>query len=174
MKPSGNPLVKMFWGINTALIALLVYEAVYFMFLGSVEAEVSSDYPGDSAALARIGSQAGPLEDYQEAVDRSLFNWQREPLGATDEMVDATFSDGVWELIGLVDTGVSTYALFNDSRGERQFKLEQGTEVDGWEISRITPEEVTLVNGVEEKVFRLSLENIPPKHNNRQSSAHRD
>ena len=85
------------------------------------------------------------IDSYQEVVDRSLFAWNRRPKLGDDESSEALGEvESRWQLTGVVNTGNTLYAIFNELEGERRLSLETGMYLEKWQIQDISPETVVL------------------------------
>ena len=151
-----NPLVRIFSVLNYGLILVLACELVLFRLTG---VPLQSD-PDD--LVDRLSTQPlairrlSDLSSYQEAIDRSLFSWNRRPKTAIQIVENSDALAARWQLSGLVNTGITTYAIFSEIAGERELRLERGMYLDAWLIESLTHEQVVLTHDDEQEVFWLN------------------
>lgn len=154
--PINNPLVKLFKSLVIWLLFILVVEVAWFGIGHKLLAANSSvaifDYNIEAPEIAKIAA----AETFREAVSRSLFNWNRQPKAANQQLVNQEGLSSRWRLTGVVNTGNATYAIFSEISGDRRLRLEQGMYLEKWKIGSITDERVLLNNSDEEdEVFYL-------------------
>ena len=160
--------------------------ALNLFFVGVLAIEVYlTTQPIDAAALtvqkknvtalqeeATDLNLSDPSEDnYSDLVERPMFIKGRKPVEEPipEEMALATAqkTENVnWELIGIYSTPKGTTAFFSRSNGRlpkdnfRKCKL--GDALDGWHLSEINENAVSLTQGTETK--KLPLRKMKPKN----------
>jgi hypothetical protein len=160
--------------------------ALNLFFVGVLAIEVYlTTQPIDAAALtvqkknvtalqeeATDLNLSDPSEDnYSDLVERPMFIKGRKPVEEPipEEMALATAqkTENVnWELIGIYSTPKGTTAFFSRSNGRlpkdnfRKCKL--GDVLDGWHLSEINENAVSLTQGTETK--KLPLRKMKPKY----------
>ena len=160
--------------------------ALNLFFVGVLAIEVYlTTQPIDAAALtvqkknvtalqeeATDLNLSDPSEDsYSDLVERPMFIKGRKPVEEPipEEMALATAqkTENVnWELIGIYSTPKGTTAFFSRSNGRlpkdnfRKCKL--GDTLDGWHLSEINENAVSLTQGTETK--KLPLRKMKPKN----------
>ena len=160
--------------------------ALNLFFVGVLAIEVYlTTQPIDAAALtvqkknvtalqeeATDLNLSDPSEDsYSDLVERPMFIKGRKPVEEPipEEMALATAqkTENVnWELIGIYSTPKGTTAFFSRSNGRlpkdnfRKCKL--GDTLDGWQLSEINENGVSLTQGTETK--KLPLRKMKPKN----------
>ena len=155
MEAKLNPLVKIFYWVNVTLLVVLVLEVVIFL-LPSFQPPGSQ---GGSSAESTLSleqlDRLSSVGSYSEAINRSLFSWNRKPKSGVQKEVDSESLASQWQLTGLVNTGVSTYAVFREIDGDRKLKLEAGMDLGSWSVESITTGQVVLTKGEESEIFLL-------------------
>ena len=160
--------------------------ALNLFFVGVLAIEVYlTTQPIDAAALtvqkknvtalqeeATDLNLSDPSEDnYSDLVERPMFIKGRKPVEEPipEEMALATaqkLESVNWELIGIYSTPKGTTAFFSRSNGRlpkdnfRKCKL--GDALDGWHLSEINENAVSLTQGTETK--KLPLRKMKPKN----------
>ena len=157
MEARNNPWVKTFrWSI-LLFSAVLLIEAlliVWTMFWPS-STNSTRDMALDSSDMTVTDLSA--IEEFQEAVDRTLFSWNRKPNnpeGAAKLKIESELS-ARWELAGLVNTGKATYAIFSETNGDRRIRLEKGMKLENWTVDEVNTRQVALVNGEKRETYQL-------------------
>ncbi|WP_107852369.1 type II secretion system protein N [Oceanimonas marisflavi] len=116
------------------------------------------------AALAQTDAPAAPdyppLEQFEELLERPLFNATRRPKAGEDQ--DDTLSESAaemrekWRLSGVVWENSQPLALFSEREGEGRERLRTGMYLDGnWQLEEITEDSVTLTD--DDQRLRLEL-----------------
>jgi hypothetical protein len=150
-----NPLARIFYWLNIGLFIVIVFEIIFFV----LPRFQSGDHRGSSAVEAVVDmqplSRLAALNTYQEAIDRSLFSWNRKPKSGVKTELSSEGLAEKWQLTGLVNTGISTYAIFREVDGSRQLKLEEGMYLDKWSVESVTRGQITLTKGEESEVLLL-------------------
>lgn len=172
--------------ISTALLygigvlsLILVLELVWFA-VGSRDATMSkSALSGMGQTQALSIRDIGVEQDFQEVIDRPLFNWNRKPvpLDAAAPQVQTSDIESRWELSGIVAAGKANFAYFKPLDGGQPTRLEEGMYFEKWKVLAIGQEQVVLTTGdsagqsasdeqaddAEQKVFRLREMAAPEK-----------
>jgi len=150
-----NPLIRIFNLICIVLLVVLAAEVVLFMLPSFQSVDNRGGMTVDATLDMQQLNRLSTLNVYQEAIDRSLFSWNRKPKsGAKTELGTEGLAEK-WQLTGLVNTGVTTYAIFREVEGNRQLKLEEGMYLDKWLVESVTTGQVTLIKGEESEVLLL-------------------
>ena len=93
------------------------------------------------------------IDEYGEIVERPLFFSERRPIVPSDDAEEASAEQKVFEeitlnLIGIINTPDSAYALFQDPKAKpdenkfKRFKL--GDDIDGWTLKEIKSDRVVI------------------------------
>lgn len=153
---ANTPLLKLLKIVIGALIFLLLLEILWLVIM-----PLFSD-SDDGQNAVNLNADLKPIESlppentFREAVDRSLFAWNRRPVTPEGEQpVDEEGLSSRWLLSGVVDTGNEVYAMFAQSSGDLLLRLEEGMYLERWKIISISPEAVSLQNDGDEEIFRL-------------------
>ncbi|MGR7923189.1 hypothetical protein ACU6RQ_19175 [Zobellella denitrificans] len=101
-----------------------------------------------------------PLEQFDEIINRPLFDESRRPQAGTDDEDPVSESAAAmrekWRLTGVVWEGDQQLALFSERQGEGRARLKVGMYLDGgWQLEEIATDAVTLSDGVQS--LRLDL-----------------
>jgi len=106
---------------------------------------------------------AQATDSMQETLLRPLFNPTRRPAEEkADVPVSPVFSrvtnqaSDMHRLVGIVMVGDVRFAMLQNARTGKTTRVEDGGEVDGWQLESVDTESVTLKRGIESK--RLTLE----------------
>jgi general secretion pathway protein N len=83
-----------------------------------------------------------PLDSFASVLARPLFSPSRRP--PANAKVASSALVGRYVLLGLVSVGDKRHALVAD--GERRIELAEGAAIDGWTVSRIEQDRVTLTS----------------------------
>ena len=144
-------------GIIVLLAAVIVWE-----FSRSSMPSASDDaFSQISAAVPELrgGDFTLPSRDaFAEIIDRPLFSSTRRPFIGTTNAVPQpvnVLAPPVWSLIGTVITPGKRSALFLSQRGGQFIRLEVGMSSEGWELTDVTTDAVTLVRG--DRSHKISL-----------------
>jgi hypothetical protein len=115
--------------------------------------------PAEPAPAAASTGDAGqklaslpPFADFAETSARPLFAPTRRPTpGAA-----ALGIDGRYRLLGLVIAGSARHALVAPVAGGPALELGEGEAIDGWTVTRIERDRVTLASPMGEATLALS------------------
>ena len=102
------------------------------------------------------------INEFQETIDRSLFNRDRRPVTSEKVIVGEEILKSRWQLSGIVGDGQKKYAIFADKSSVERLKLEVGMYLDKWKVSAIKPTLVKLERDGEEEVFYLEIVTAVP------------
>lgn len=152
---SSNPLSIVFAVAVVFLSALLLFEVIVLAIVPRLSLSEADDVLRDGDRSLKAIDTMPPIDDFQEAIDRSLFSWNRKPISAERQSVDEGGLSSRWVLSGVVNTGEAIYAIFASNSSDQRLRLEEGMYLEKWKITEISPETVALRDGSDEEVFRL-------------------
>jgi len=102
----------------------------------------------------------GPLEKYDEIVQRPVFVATRRPVvapalnpGHTDEVMLL----GIYPVVGVVIAGQQRLVLIRKAAGDTVSRIAQGAELDGWILTEVSRERLVLEKAGNRK--EVSLQN---------------
>jgi hypothetical protein len=165
-----RPTIFVLLALNALLAMVLVGEWVAESETPKTEQVKSKTDDAESGELPSLDLTATSEENYNDLVERPLFVKGRKPVNepvpestpvAAVKKVDVF----VWELTGIFATPKGVTAFFSRTNTKvpkdnyRKYKL--GEELDGWKLSDIHPDKVTLTQTGETKT--LSLRKAKPK-----------
>jgi len=148
-----NPLLKVGKNLVVLLVAVLLFEVVWFAVNESLSGLSSNENSVDYSVEAPEIVPTPALDSFQSTINRSLFNWNRRPKSSEPQPVSEESLTSRWQLSGVVNTGNAIYALFSEVSGSRRIRLEQGMYLEKWRVESITPEQVKLINNDDEEEF---------------------
>ena len=165
-----RPTIFVLIALNALLAMVLVGEWVAESEMPKTEQVKSKTDDAESGELPTLDLTATSEENYTDLVERPMFIKGRKPVNepvpesvpvAALKKVDVF----VWELTGIFATPKGTTAFFSRINTKvpkdnyRKYKV--GEELDGWKISDIHPDKVTLTQTGETKI--LPLRKVKPK-----------
>lgn len=132
--------------INSVLLAMLMYEVIGLRFgAGDVSAAVEPVMP-EMPANTKSPVKARSIEDYGEITSRPLFNQERRPTEITDEQ-DSEEEGNTLTLAGVVLTPEKQMAIIYSSKQEKAIKVPLWGWVEGWRLTSVEADKVTLHKG---------------------------
>ena len=105
-----------------------------------------------------------PPEHFQAMVDKPLFIKGRKPLPPADTDTETTGDTTKpapkdppkLQLTGVLEIpDMGTLVLLRSDDGKHHYRLKPGDSVEGWRLSEVTPEHVTLTNGPQKHTLKL-------------------
>lgn len=165
-----RPTLLVLIALNALFAAALVGE--WFAEKDTSEISRPPVKTGDTSEedLPQIDLEATSEEQYSDLVERPLFIKGRKPVPEPEpESVPVAAVKKVealnWELTGIFATPKGVTAFFSRTGAkvpkDNYKKLKLGEELEGWKLSAISPENVTLSQTGETKV--LPLRKVKPK-----------
>jgi hypothetical protein len=109
------------------------------------------------------------IDHYTAILDRPLFSSSRRPATAriADKLDDAPPSrpvptrDAEFKLVGIMIIEEKRFALLQTVNGKVTRRIEVGDEINGWRVTAVTPDSVTLNRGVMPKTLGLERKSDP-------------
>ena len=145
----------------TGIIALLTVVILWELGRSSTPSVSDDAFRRISTALPELHEEEFGLpsrDAFAEIIDRPLFSSTRRPFIGTTNAVPQpvnVLAPPVWSLIGTVITPGKRSALFLSQRGGQFIRLEVGMSSEGWELTDVTTDAVTLVRG--DRSHKISL-----------------
>ena len=124
------------------------------------------------AAVAPVETVAAlPLIDnFAETVTRPLFMPTRRPPEPEEEVVEATaptVGRNLFSLLGIVISADERIALVTRRRTGEMLRLVVGQHIDGWRVETIRSDRITLRQGDETEVIKLTDAQRPKRRKKR-------
>jgi hypothetical protein len=170
-----------------ALNALLAFVLAGEWFASSETADViqldSKTVEMQDEELPSLDLEAKSEDEYSDLVERPLFIKGRKPVAEPEpDAVSVTavkkVEAFVWDLTGVFTSPKGVTAFFSRINGkvekDNYRKLKLGDEIDGWKLSEIAPDKVTLSQTGETKTLPLRKakpKNAPPVANTHQNTS---
>ena len=174
-----SKLIKVLVSVCMGLGLIIVGEWLYASYeqrqlLTSISSAKLQDYKTDE--LPEIDLTQQPEENYADLVARPLFVKGRKPVDEpTPEIMQAAAKPDSfdWQLTGIYSTGKNVSALFSRSKSkvakDNHRRITTGDDLDGWKLTDINKDKVTLKQGSDEKELLLrkpKLKTLPQRLNN--------
>ncbi|HEY6577857.1 MAG TPA: hypothetical protein VIY09_00915 [Rhizomicrobium sp.] len=151
-----NPAQLVLWAICGALAVLLGYMLLAPLPEIALPQVAPPSQPADDTPLARF--DAPSRQAFAEVDDRSVFNPLRARVSAPFQpgAASATNLPADLSLVGVILDEDTKLALFKFPLAPLAVGVPVGGSVEGWQVTRIEPDMVTLRAGGPEQVMRLS------------------
>jgi len=137
---------------------------------------IDADAAPTTPAAAVVDAQEAltdlpPIESFSETVARPLFMATRRPPEPEEAEVEAEPTAGarrnMFNLLGIVISSDERIALVTRRRGGDFLRLVVGQRVDGWLVVAIEPDSMTLSQGDETEMLKLTDASRPKRRKRR-------
>ena len=152
-----SPVVQLLSILCLVLLTVVLAEvALLQFFAGAWGREMPQDPLGLDRELEAV-APLPPRSAFDEAVERSLFSWDRKPVVVERSDIDDEPLRSRWKLVGVVDEGGASRGIFYSLAGDHYLTLEGGMYLERWQITDILPEAVILERNGAEQTLQLEL-----------------
>ncbi len=143
---------------------------------GPIAIDADAAPPPSAAAVVDAPealTELAPIGVFSETVARPLFMATRRPPEPEEEVVEAEPTAGaqrnLFNLLGIVISSDERVALVTRRRGGDFLRLVVGQRVDGWLVVAIEPDSMTLSQGDETEVLKLTDATRPKRRKKRRT-----
>ena len=169
--PSSNSALRSFLlTLSVICLSILLFESLQDYSLDSV---VLSN-PATSSKKDTQNNTVSPLPalvDYVEIIERPLFMEDRRPFVPPEVVSPAKprtrkapasrKEEQIFNLSAIIITDEKRIALLESGREKKLHKVSQGDELDGWTISNIAPNRISMQKGTETREMELAVKSSP-------------
>lgn len=150
------------------VLCLVLVERIYHVWNEHERTPASGPVSEKPALLTEckpVVRQLSPRNVYQVVAEKDLFRPERtewKPPVAAKEIEAAKKPAPQITVFGIVIAGDRRQAWIQDPKAAGKLrKIVEGEEMDGWKVSKISPNDVSLTCGAETKSYRLIEEGKP-------------
>lgn len=144
--------------VSVGLLLVVLLSQFVLTYMGEDVNDNKAGLNGDEfVTLLNTPEALSYLEDYQQAVSRSLFSPDRKPKSSPSLSAPDTVKPSErWELSGIITSGAETYAILRERRGDQTIRVSQGMYVEQWRVENISADRIVLSADNEEDLLRLA------------------
>lgn len=150
------------------VLCLVLVERIYHVWDDrgkGAASNIGGEKPVLLAEYKPVVRQIFPRNAYQIVANKDLFRPERtewKPPVAGKELEAAKKPAPQLTVFGIVIAGDRRHAWIQDPKiAGKLKKVSEGEEMDGWKVSKITPNDLSLTCGAETKAYRLIEEGKP-------------
>ncbi len=137
----------------------------------AIDADAAPTPPAAAVDAPEAPTELPPISDFSETVARPLFMATRRPPEPEEVEVEAEPTVGaqrnMFNLLGIVISSDERVALVTRRRGGDFLRLVVGQRVDGWLVVAIEPDSMTLSQGDEIEMLKLTDASRPKRRKKR-------